>query len=101
MAKFTLRACPAHFKDEERKLHTFFIGDAPLGTLTIEATSITEIKVRVLAFGATVAAKHPDTSFCVWVYLRDGRKPRGFDAAENAGDLGTDTWMRVIPRLVA
>lgn len=101
MAKFTLRAYPAHFQDKERKLRTFFIGASALGSATIEATSITEIKVRVIEFGATVAAAHPDKSFEVHVHLRDGRKPRGFDAAEKAGDLDTDAWMRVIPRLAA
>ena len=101
MAKFTLRAYPAHFHDEERKSRTFFIGAASLGNATIETASLAEIKNMVRAFGHKVAYDHPNKSFAVHIHLRDGRKPRGFDAAEIAGEFGTDAWMRVIPRVVA
>ncbi len=101
MAKFILRAYPAHFQDEERKLRTFVIGADSLGNATIKAANLADIKNMVRAFGHKVAYDHPDKSFDVHIRLRDGRKPRGFDAAKNAGEFGTDAWMRVIPRVVA
>ena len=68
-------------------------GDTP--TRTVCTASFGEITTAVASFGKDVLAANPDASFLITVSVARGqRKPRGFDAADKAGQFGQEAFLR-------
>ena len=64
-------------------------------TRTVHTASLAEITTAVATFGKDVLAANPDTSFIIMVDVAKGqRKPRGFDAADNARQFGQEAFLR-------
>lgn len=95
MASFTLSAVPATAKREGYFTSTNMALLSHLGERrVVEAKSVEGLKPHILSFGRDTAALNPGRSFKVMVSVNRGsRKPRGFDAAYDANQLGTTEWL--------
>ncbi|MBB2170010.1 hypothetical protein HLH36_16930 [Gluconacetobacter aggeris] len=63
-------------------------------SVRIEARALPEIAEQALAFGGSVATAAPRVSFMISVRVASGeRKPRGFDAADRAGQFHNADWI--------
>ena len=64
-------------------------------TRTVQVSSLGEITTAVASFGKDVIAANPEASFIVSVSVtKVQRKPRGFDAADNAQQFGQEAFLR-------
>ena len=64
-------------------------------TRTVHTASLGEITTAVAIFGHDVLAANPGASFLIMVDVAKGhRKPRGFDAADNAKQFGQEAFLR-------
>ncbi|MBB2157918.1 hypothetical protein HLH33_16690 [Gluconacetobacter diazotrophicus] len=95
MPTFILSATPAtrtigqHFTSTQMALL-----DKVAEPVRVEARNVTEVAERVLAFGSSVATARPGVSFLVCVrVVRGQRKPRGFDAANQAETFHNAAWL--------
>lgn len=95
MASFILSAVPATAKREGYFTSTNMALLSHFGERrVVEAKSVEGLKPHILTFGRDTAALNPDRSFKVIVSVNRGsRKPRGFDAAYDANQLGTSEWL--------
>ena len=91
-ATIGLSAYPGRYTEGGREL-AFSIGvDVP--KRRAEVTDLLSVRKAVAAFGRAVQAANPGASFEVSTRVIDGRKPRGFDAADKADAFGGRAFLR-------
>ena len=98
MAKLRLSALPATYSDRGgvRCLQIRIGSQAVADPEWIEIRNIDDIRAAVRLYGRAVLAARPDASFSVHIHVPNGvRKPRGFDAAHQSRNLGTDDFIQL------
>ncbi len=73
-----------------------------LGQETVTVSTVDDVRAAVQAFGASIRAKRPASSFLVSIMMQRGnRKPNGYDKAYLGNVFGQEDFLRTVEEQTA